>query len=111
MTQGLSQLHKKSDGELYLLAAAVWGVENQLFQAMEELGELIQAISHYHRKDNLGNRDKLIEEITDTEIMLSQVKLIANIKPEDLERMKKIKLCKLGNMLMGELNGRKVDWI
>ena len=55
-----------------------YGVQNQLLQACEELGELIQAISKYNRKGAVM-KDALTEEIADVLIMIWQIQLIADI--------------------------------
>lgn len=60
-----------------ILAVSRFGDDHQLNKVIEELGELIQAISKYRNKEN--NRDNLIEEIVDVEIMLDQLKYIAMI--------------------------------
>lgn len=62
----------------YVLRKAVdeYGKESQLIMAMEEMSELIQALSKNIR--GYANEDNVAEEIADVEIMLNQLKLIFN---------------------------------
>ena len=62
--------HTKID----LLALETWGGEDQIFMLVEEMSELIQAISKRKR----GLEHNIEEEIADVEIMLSQIKLYLN---------------------------------
>lgn len=57
--------------EIDLLALEKWGGEDQIFMLVEEMSELIQAISKRKR----GLEHNIEEEIADVEIMLSQIKL------------------------------------
>lgn len=69
-----------------------WGVAIQQVVAMEEMGELIQAISKAVR----GKQNNVEEEIADVEIMLMQLRLIFNnqkveeIKQAKLKRLKEL---------------------
>ncbi len=56
----------------------------QIVIAMEELGELIQQLSKFARFKE--NRDELIEEILDVEIMLEQVKFMAKKRFPEFEK-------------------------
>lgn len=67
------------------------GVTKTLFIAMEELAELIQAISKWHRyNDNKeyplknGVREKVIEEIADVEIMIDMLSRIMDISRDSV---------------------------
>ncbi len=66
-----------TDLELRVFKNAVtqWGVDAQLNQAIEECAELIQAINKFRR---INDRDNLLEEIADVEIMIGQLKIILN---------------------------------
>jgi NTP pyrophosphatase (non-canonical NTP hydrolase) len=67
---------------------------------IEELAELIQALSKYQRlfggqpprKDKDTIRADIIEEIADVEIMLEQVKEIFGIKPKEVSEIMDAKL-------------------
>ena len=60
-----------------LLQAAVekWGIQSQVMMAIEEMGELLQAISKVHRNGN-NSIYNLLEEIADVRIMMDQLVLI-----------------------------------
>lgn len=55
-------------------AIGIFGAEDQTLLAMEECAELIQALSHKLR----GRNHNVEEEIADVEIMLCQMKLLAD---------------------------------
>lgn len=57
-------------------AVDVFGEQPQLIMAMEEMAELIQAISKYIR--GKSNEENIAEEIADVEIMLAQLRYIFN---------------------------------
>ncbi len=52
-----------------------WGATNQKIKCIEEMGELIQALS----KSLLDNKNNVEEEIADVEIMLTQLKIIYSL--------------------------------
>ena len=87
-----------SDSVICRKAVETFGVEIQQIVAMEELGELIQAISK--RARGKDNRDNLAEEIADVEIMLEQLKHCygCHIQANDHKRRK---LDKLKSMVEG----------
>ena len=69
-------------------AVDAWGKQSQLVICMEETAELTKELSK-----NLRGQDNdlgIAEEIADVEIMLEQLKLIFDIRP-DVENMKKRK--------------------
>ena len=70
-----------SDLEILTTAIRVFGDKAQEGVAIEELSELIQAISHKHR----GREHNIPEEIADVEIMLEQLKIINNCRDEVAE--------------------------
>jgi len=74
-----------------------YGVENQKKKAIEELSELIRAIT----RDDLKN---IIEEIADVEIMISQLKMLYFIEDEEILNVKKEKLAKV----LFEINNRSL---
>ena len=85
--------------EIGKLAVKTYGKEMQCIVAMEECSELIQAISKALR-GNL-NKDNLVEEIVDVEIMLAQLKYIFSINDNLLQSIK-IHKC---NRLMKRIGG------
>lgn len=81
-----------------------YGVVSQLDQTIEEMAELIQAISKYRR--SLGNLEKekfykvnILEEIADTEIMLEQCKSMLNLDEYELEKVKIYKINRLNKRI------------
>lgn len=50
-----------------------YGTENQLNKAIEEAGELIQAIAKYNSEPSEENRKHLAEECADVLIMIQQL--------------------------------------
>lgn len=61
---------------MYQQAIAHYGEKKQLVKAMEESAEFIQATAKYIAKPTDKNRDRMIEEMADLEIMLAQAKMI-----------------------------------
>ena len=75
-----------------------FGEEPQLLIVMEELAELIQAISH-----KLRNREHNIEEeLVDVEIMLIQLNSMSFIDKDKIHAFRRSKGDNLINMLVGE---------
>ena len=65
-----------------------FGVDRQSRQAMEECGELIQAINKMLRyPDDEVKRIELIEEISDVLIMITQLKIIFDIEQSEIRQM------------------------
>ena len=98
-----------SDSVICRKAVETFGVDLQQMVAMEELGELIQAISKIARWECSQSEDletlseyidNLAEEIADVEIMLEQLKQCHgfNIRVNDHKRKK---LDKLKSMVEG----------
>lgn len=73
-----------------------FGVDRQSRQAMEECGELIQAINKMLRySDDEVKRLELIEEIADVLIMITQLKIIFDIEQSEIKRMMNYKKSRL----------------
>ena len=73
-----------------------FGVNRQSRQAMEECGELIQAINKMLRyPDDEIKRLELIEEIADVLIMITQLKIIFDIEQSEIRRMMNYKKSRL----------------
>lgn len=71
--------------ELFESNAKKLGLATLFLQTMEECGELVKAISKWRRVNGIGQKtetpkkeafDKLIEEITDVEICIGQIKYL-----------------------------------
>ncbi|MBR1830868.1 MAG: hypothetical protein IJ784_00365 [Ruminiclostridium sp.] len=80
-----------NERELYTKAIKTYGVREQSAVAMEECAELIRAINKYQRKSNLDNRMNLREEIADVQIMIEQLKIMYDIRQDDIEKIKQLK--------------------
>lgn len=86
------------DSELLLKIIDTYGIENQMMQCIEEMGELIQAINKYRRAEFsvscIDAYNQVIEEIADVQIMIEQMRMIFNeddvdkVIAEKLERMR-----------------------
>lgn len=65
------------------------GKERQLIIAMEEMSELTKELSKHIR--GYDNRNNIVEELADCEVMFDQLKEIFEIKDDDvnLEKMRK----------------------
>lgn len=80
--------------EIYEQAVAHYGRINQLIKAMEECGELIQALARWSNGEAVfGN---VCEEIADVEIMLEQLKIILGDRYAEYLNLKKAE--KLGRL-------------
>lgn len=79
------------DEEIVICNKAInsYGNASQKIKAIEEMGELIQAIS----KSLLDNKNNVEEEIADVEIMLTQLKIMYNLS--DVENWRNYKLNRL----------------
>ena len=80
-----------------------YGYINQHQVAMEECGELVQAISKFLRAttatDMLKARKGVVEELVDVQIMLDQLKIMHDISDKELNDEYKFKLVRLNGRL------------
>lgn len=74
-----------------------YGETEQLVVCMEELSELIQAISKYIRGFN--NKDNLTEEIADVKICCEMLQQICRISESEVQKMIKEKQDRIGKMM------------
>ena len=79
-----------TEKEIFIDAIRVFGEKEQEEVAIEEMAELIQAITHKHR----GREHNIAEEIADVEIMLEQLKIINNCANE-VEKIRRAKVLRL----------------
>ena len=88
---------------LFRQALARYGLSNQLTVAMEECGELTQALSKYLRADadREASREAIAEEIADVQIMCEQVALFLGIQGKVAARQHE-KLERLDERLRGD---------
>lgn len=71
-----------------------YGLNNQMMQAIEEMGELTQAIVKVYRNGLDNERDDLIEELADVQIMIEQLDYLLGDS-----QIKKIKEYKIDRQL------------
>lgn len=62
--------------ELLREAILKYGTESQVFMAIEEMAELMKALSKYRRNKGTTQIENVIEEIADVRIMLEQLEII-----------------------------------
>ena len=75
-------------------AIVTFGKYNQCLQTVEELIELQKAVfENAHR--GTDNRQNIVEEVADVEIMLAQLKMIYDIKPNEIEDIQDYKVGRL----------------
>jgi hypothetical protein len=75
-------------------ALQIKGHLHQALKGSEELNELAAELTRYGL-DEHWDREKILEELTDVEIMIKQVKLIFNFTSDELLHMKALKIAKL----------------
>ena len=81
-------------------AIEVYGADLQKQVAIKEMAELTKEIcKDFRGKDN---KDNIIEKIADVDIMLTQLMIIYNIKPYELDEVKTNKLVRLSERLKGK---------
>ena len=86
-----------------------WGVDAQLFQTAEEVGELLVALNKWRRSNNLLQRpqatqgsfrnQEVLEEAADVLIMLCQVVEMFDADHQDFEAILDTKLRRLAETL------------
>lgn len=70
--------------------AKYYGFKNQADKAVEELGELIEALNGY--KDGTDTLTHLCEEIADVHVMVSQIEYLLDISPYAINEIMHTKL-------------------
>lgn len=87
-------MEKQERNTLYSKALNRWGTASQLLMAVEEMAELIQAISHFNRPKKKLTITQIASEIADVQIMLEQMQylficegLVEKLKEEKLKRL------------------------
>lgn len=88
----------------YERALQLFGHLKQAAKCQEELNELGIELSRFITEDKRFNRKKVLEEITDVEIMLKQLKIMFNFTEDDLLEMKTLKVAKLELFLQNSEN-------
>lgn len=83
--------------KIYRKVIGKYGIEAQLDMVIEEMSELTKEICKIKR--GKGKYMNIVEEIADVEIMLDQLKMICQIRVNDLHDMKFQKLERLKEVL------------
>lgn len=81
-------------------AIETYGADLQKRVAIEEMSELIKEICKDFR--GLGDKERIISEIADVEIMLTQLMIIYDIQELELSGAMARKLARLSERLKGE---------
>ena len=84
-------------------AIEMYGEDNQLTVAIEELSELIKEICKCTRGED--NRDRIIEEMADCYIMLGQLQIIFGIDIKTIDKEIRRKECRLFKRLKRGVKG------
>lgn len=79
--------------KIYKAAIQTFGKREQKLMAIEEMSELTKEICKDFRQRN--NRECILDEITDVSIMLEQLIMIYDFKPNELSKQKQMKLLRL----------------
>ena len=88
----------KEHKNLLQYALEKWGKVSQVMMALEEMGELTNALLKNINR-NKNNEQDILEEIGDVYIMLEQLKMIYNISEHELKELMDKKLDRLKNRL------------
>jgi len=67
-----------------------FGLNNQMLKTVEELSELQQELMKFIWKK--GNRESIIEEIADVEIMIEQIKFGMRLNDDEIDKVKEKKI-------------------
>lgn len=86
----------ESEQEFLRYCIEYFGVYKQEIVAIEEMAELTQQLSKFVINHKNKNREKVLEEFVDVQIMLNQLKIIFEITDEEIETSKNFKLTRLG---------------
>lgn len=79
-------------------AISTFGGKNQTMQTIEELMELQHALfENIHR--GTDNRQNIVEEVADVEIMLAQIRQIYRIKQDEILKVQDYKLRRLNTTI------------
>lgn len=84
---------------IYQKAVSKFGADHQKMMAIEEMAELMQAISKHNRNPNEKTLLNVLEEIADVSIMCGQLMYVYKIDEAELDKMLDIKLEKLDKLL------------
>lgn len=81
---------------------AKYGKEHQTFVAIEEMSELMKALTKNMRGEH--NRQDIVEELADVYIVLDQVMMMHGIDLDDVVRKMNEKAQRMADRLEGDIN-------
>lgn len=84
--------------EIYEIAVKTYGVDAQIGQYHEEVGELMKAINKHRREPSSITMANISEEIADNEIMSEQLKVIYG-NAKEVAEIKEAKIKRLSQRL------------
>lgn len=76
--------------QVFESAIKTFGYHNQILKAMEECGELINALAKYHQIDQRADRSEVITELADVSIMIDQLAIEFGVDEFKAEREYKV---------------------
>ena len=88
---------------LYRRALEEWGEEAQIDVLLEEMGELLVALSKRNREINGSSEEEIKDEIVDLQIALDQAKLIFFEREMEFIEMKRGSMMYLKDLLEGRI--------
>lgn len=92
-----------NEQEIMLQAINLYGMELQLIVAIEEMSELIQALTKYLRGDNSAAcLLSIVDEAADVGIVLNELVLIFGIE-DDVDAARNTKLLRLMNRIAADM--------
>lgn len=75
-------------------AVETWGIQSQVSMVIEEMAELIVELNKYYFRRKLNRKSRLIEEVADCELMLTQIRYIL-ASDKQIDECKKFKIERL----------------
>lgn len=88
--------------EVQYAVIAKFGKEHQTFVAIEEMSELMKALTKNMRGEH--NRQDIVEELADVYIVLDQIMMMHGIDLDDVVRKMNEKAQRMADRLEGEHN-------
>jgi len=76
-----------------------FGKDHQIVKVIEELSELVVCIAKYSNNPSTFNKHRIIDEMSDSLIMLEQLSLILSIKQEQIDSIKFSKIERTLNLI------------
>lgn len=87
------ELDELEQAKIYTQCISLWGIYPQMFMVVEELGELIVAVSKYDRQQ--ATADDIAGEIADVRIMMKQLMHVVGLSENQVKEKEIIKMERL----------------